>query len=169
MRLCVCVCVCVYVLSHVQLFAIPWTLALQASLSMRILQARILEWVAMPSSRGSSQLRDWIWVSHIAGRFFTIWATRGAPFNEITRWKNEERKCLSLSPVSPNGNQPWLFIGKTVAEAETPILWPSDAKSWLIGKDPDAGKDWWQEENRATEDEMLDGITNSMNLNLSKL
>ena len=134
-----------------------------------ILQAIVLEWVAMPSSRGSSQLRDRIWVSHIAGRFFTIWATRGAPFNEITRWKNEERKCLSLSPVSPNGNQPWLFIGKTVAEAETPILWPPDAKSRLIRKDPDAGKDWWQEENRATEDEMLDGITNSMNLNLSKL
>ena len=146
---------CVCVLSHVQLFATPWTLALQAPLSMRILQARIPEWVAMPSSRGSSQLRDRTQVSHIAGRFFTIWATMEAPFNEITRWNSEERKCLSLSPVNPNGNQPWLFIGKTVAEAETPIFWPPDAKSRLIGKDTDAGKDWWQEENRATEDEMV--------------
>ena len=59
-------------LTHVQLFATPWSVACQASLSMGILQARILEWVAMPSSRGSSQPRDQIQVSHIAGRFFTV-------------------------------------------------------------------------------------------------
>ena len=57
-------------------------------------------------------------------------------------------------PVNPKGNQPWMFTGRTVAEAETPILWPPDAESWLIGKDPDAGKDWGQEEKGATEDEM---------------
>ena len=62
-------------LSHVWLFATLWTVAHQAPLSMGILQARILEWVAMPSSRGSSQPRDWTQVSHIAGRFFTSWAT----------------------------------------------------------------------------------------------
>ena len=62
-------------LSHVQLFATLWTVAHQAPLSMGILQARILKWVAMPSSRGSSQPRDWTQVSHIAGRFFTRWAT----------------------------------------------------------------------------------------------
>ena len=61
-------------LSHVQLFVTPWTVACQASLSMGILQARILEWVAMPFSRGSSQLRDRTQVSHIAGGFFTNWA-----------------------------------------------------------------------------------------------
>ena len=72
----VCVCVYMCVLSCVQLFLIPWTLAWQAPLSMGILQARILEWVAMPSSRGSSHLRDRTQVSHIAGRFFTVWATR---------------------------------------------------------------------------------------------
>ena len=56
--------------------------------------------------------------------------------------------------VHPKGNQPWIFIGRTDAEAEAPILWLPDAKSQLIGKDPDAGKDWGQEEKQATEDEM---------------
>ena len=50
-----------------------------------------------------------------------------------------------IKPVNPKGNQPWIFIGRTSAEAEAPILWPADMKSWLTGKDPDAGKDWGQE------------------------
>ena len=58
-------------------------------------------------------------------------------------------------PVNPKGNQSWLFIGRTDAEAETPILWPPDVKNWLIWKDPDAGKDWRQEEKEMTEDEMV--------------
>jgi len=59
-------------------------------------------------------------------------------------------------PTSPSkGNQSWIFIGRTDAEAETPILWPPDAKNWLIGKDPDAGKDWRWEEKGTTEDEMV--------------
>ena len=74
-----------------------------------------------------------------------------------------------IKPVNPKGNQPWIFIGRTDAEAEAPILWPPDAKNWLIRKDPDAGKDWGQEEKGATEDEMLDGITDSMDVNLNKL
>ena len=57
--------------------------------------------------------------------------------------------------VNPKGNQPWIFIGRTDAEAETPILWPPHAKNWLTGKDPDAGKDWRQEEKCTTEDEMV--------------
>ena len=69
---------CTWLLSHVWLFATPWTIAHQAPLSMGLLQARILEWVAMPSSRGSSQPTDWTQVSRTAGRFFTIWATREA-------------------------------------------------------------------------------------------
>ena len=77
--------------------------------------------------------------------------------------------CKEIQPVHPKGNQSW----KTDAEAEMPILWPPDAKSWLIGKDPDAGKDWGQEEKR-TEDEMV-GWTwaahemDSMDMSLSKL
>ena len=57
--------------------------------------------------------------------------------------------------VNPKGNQPWIFIGTAVAKAEVPILWPRDAKNWLIGKDPNAGKDWKQKEKGMTEDEMV--------------
>ena len=57
--------------------------------------------------------------------------------------------------INPQGNQSWIFIGRTDAEAETPVLWPSDVKSQLIGEDPDAGKDWGQEEKGTTEDEMV--------------
>ena len=65
-------------------------------------------------------------------------------------WRSKE-----IKPVNPKGNQSWIFIGRTDAEAETPILWPPDAKNWLIWKDPDAGKDWRQEEKGMTEDEMV--------------
>ena len=77
--------------------------------------------------------------------------------------------CKEIQPVHPKGNQYWIFIGRTDAEAETPILWPPDAKSWLIWKDPDAGKNWGQEEKGMTEDEMLNGITDSMDMSLGKL
>ena len=60
-----------------------------------------------------------------------------------------------VKPVHPKGNQSWIFIGRTDAEAETPILWPPDAKNWLTRRDPDAGKDWGQEEKGTTEDEMV--------------
>ena len=63
--------------------------------------------------------------------------------------------CKEIQPVHPKGDQSWLFIGRTDVETETPILWPPDAKSWLIGKDPDAGKDWGQEEKGTTEHEMV--------------
>jgi len=63
--------------------------------------------------------------------------------------------CKEIQPVHPKGDQSWIFIGRTDAEAETPIFWPPDVKSWLIGKDPDAGKDWGQEEKGTTEDEMV--------------
>ena len=63
--------------------------------------------------------------------------------------------CKDIQPVHPKGNQSWIFIGRTDVEAETPILWPPDAQSWLIWKDPDAGKDWGQEEKGMTEDGMV--------------
>ena len=69
---------CAVLLSYVWLFVTPWTVALQAPLSMGILQAGILEWISMPFSRGSSQLRDQTQVSRIAGGFFTVWSTREA-------------------------------------------------------------------------------------------
>ena len=63
--------------------------------------------------------------------------------------------CKGIKPVNPKGNQPWIFISRTDVEAEAPILGPPDAKSWLIGKDPDAGKDWRHEEKGTTEDGMV--------------
>ena len=70
--------------------------------------------------------------------------------------------CKEIQPVHPKWDQSWVFIGWANVEAETPILWPPDAKSWLIGKDPDAGKDWGQEEKGMTKMRWLDGITDSM-------
>ena len=63
--------------------------------------------------------------------------------------------CKENQPVHPKGNQPWTFIGRTNAEAETPVLWPSDANNWLLGKNPDDGKDWRQEQKGMTEDVMV--------------
>ena len=67
----------------------------------------------------------------------------------------EPLDCKEIRPVHPKGNQSWVFTGRTDVEAETPVLWPPDAKSWLIWKDPDAGKDWGQEEKGMTEDEIV--------------
>ena len=74
----------------------------------------------------------------------------GAGENSLSPLDSKE-----IKPVNPKGNQPWIFTGRTDAEAEAPILWPPDVKSWLNGKDPDAGKDWGQEEKAVTEDEMI--------------
>ena len=63
--------------------------------------------------------------------------------------------CKEIKPVNPKGNQSWMFIWRTDAEAQMPILWPPDVKKWLTGKHPDAGKDWRQEEKGMTEDEMV--------------
>ena len=77
-------------------------------------------------------------------------------------WTVELEKTLvnpldskEMKPVNPKGNQPWVFIGRTEAAAETLVLWPPDGKSQLFGKDPDAGKDWGQEEKEVAEDEMV--------------
>ena len=64
--------------------------------------------------------------------------------------------CKEIQPVYPKGDQSWVFTGRTDVEAETPVLWPPDVKSWLIGKDPDVGKDWRQEEKGTTEDEIIE-------------
>ena len=77
--------------------------------------------------------------------------------------------CKEIQSVHPKGDQSWVFFGRSDVEAEIPILGPPDVKSWLIWKDPDAGRDWRQEEKGMKEDEMLDGITDSMDMTLSKL
>ena len=63
--------------------------------------------------------------------------------------------CKKINSVYPKGNQPWIFIGRTDADVVAPIIWPPDVRNWLIGKDPDAGKDWKQKEKRVAEDEMV--------------
>ena len=77
--------------------------------------------------------------------------------------------CKEIKLVHPKGNQPWVFTERTYAEAEAPILWPHNVKSWLIGKDSDGGKDWRWEEKGMTKEEIVDCITNSMDMSLSKL
>ena len=76
--------------------------------------------------------------------------------------------CKEIKWVNPKENQPWMFIGRTDAEAEAPTLWPPDVKSRLIGKDPDAGKEWKQKEKEAIEDEMVE-CHRWINMSLSKL
>ena len=77
--------------------------------------------------------------------------------------------CKEIQPVHSEGDQPWDFFGRNDAKAETSVLWPPDAKSWLIGKDPDAGRDWGQEKNGTTEDEMAEWLTDSMDASLNEL
>ena len=74
---------------------------------------------------------------------------------ELEKTPQSPLDCKEIKPVNPKGNQSWIFIERTDAEAEVPIFWPPDAKNWLIGKDPDAGKDWGQEEKGTTVDEMV--------------
>ena len=84
------------------------------------------------------------------------WAPKNWCFWTVVLEKTLESPldCKEIKPVNPQGNQSWIFFGRTDAEAETTILWPPDVKNWLIGKDPDAGKDWKEEEKGMTEDEM---------------
>ena len=88
---------------------------------------------------------------------YESWTVKKAEHRKIDAfelWCWSPLDCKEIQPVHPKGDQSWVFIGRTDVEAESPILWPPDAKSWLIGKDPDAGKDWGQEEKGMTEDEM---------------
>ena len=85
------------------------------------------------------------------------WAPKNWCFWTVVLEKTLESPldCKEIQPVNPKGNQSWIFIGRTDAEAEAPILWPPDVKNWLTGKDPGAGKDWRQEDKGTTDDEMV--------------
>ena len=102
---------------------------------------------------GFSSGHVWMWELD----YKESWASKNWCFWTVALEKTLESplECKEIQPVHPKGNQSWVFIGGTVVEAETPIIWPPDAKSWLIGKDPDAWKDWGQEEKGTIEDEMV--------------
>ena len=108
-----------------------------------------------PSSQhyGFSSGHVWRWELDCQER----WAPKNWCFWTVGKTLESPLDCKEIQPVHPKGDQPWVFIGRTNAEAETPILWPPHAKSWLIGKDSDAGRDWGQEEKGTTEDEMMAG------------
>ena len=100
--------------------------------------------VSYSQSYGLSSSHVWLWeLDHKEG-----WVLKNWCFWTVVLEKTFENplNCKEIKPVHPKGNQPWIFIGRTDAEAEVPIIWPSDVKSRFIGKDPDAGKDWKQEE-----------------------
>ena len=104
-------------------------------------------------SYGFSSSHVWMWELD----YKESWAPKNWCFWTVVLEKTLESPldCKEIKPVHPKGNQPRIFIGKTDAEAKTPILWPPDAKNWLIWKDPDVGKDWEQVEKGMTEDEMV--------------
>ena len=101
--------------------------------------------------------------------WLTLWESKNLCIWTVVLEKTLDSPFNSkeIQPVNPKGNQSWILTA--VAEAETPILWPPNMKKWLIGKDPDAGKDWRQEEWGQQRMRRLDGITNSMDMSLSKL
>ena len=105
-------------------------------------------------SCGFSSSHVWMWEFD----YKESWALKNWCFWTVVLEKTLESPldCKEIQPVHPKGDQSWVFIGRTAAEAETPILWPPDVKNWLIWKDPDAGKDWKQKEKEMTEDEMVE-------------
>ena len=107
-----------------------------------------------PSSQGYGFSSSHVWMSELD--YKESWALKNWRFwiGVLQKTLETPLDCKEIQQVHPKGDQSWVFIGRTDAEAETPILWPHHAKSWLIGKDPDAGRDWVQEEKGTTEDEM---------------
>ena len=99
------------------------------------------------------------------------WASKNWCFWSVVLGKTLQSPlaCKEIQPVYPKGHQSWVFIGRTDVEAETPVLWPPDEKRWLIGKDPDAGKDWGQEERGWQRMRWLDDIIDSMDMGLGRL
>ena len=108
-----------------------------------------------PSSQGYGFSSSHIWIWELDHK--ESWVLKNWCFWTVVLEKTLESPldCKEIQPVHPKGDQSWVFIGRTDVEAETSILWPPDVKNWLIWKDPDAGKDWGQEEKGTTEDEMV--------------
>ena len=107
------------------------------------------------SSQGYCFSSGHVWMGELYHK--ESWALKNWCFSTVVLEKTLESPldCKEIQPVHPKGDQSWVFIGRTDIDAETPILWPPDAKSWLIGKDPDAGRDWGQEKKGTIEGEMV--------------
>ena len=120
-----------------------------------------------PSSQGYGFSSGYVWMWELDCE--DSWAPKNWCFWTVVLEKTLESplECKEIQPVHSEGDQSWVFFGKTDAKAETPVLWPPHVKCWLIGKDSDAGRDWGQEEKETTEDE--DNITESMDVSLSEL
>ena len=118
-------------------------------------------------SFGFSSSHVWMWQSD----YKENWELKNWCFWTVVLEKTLESPldCKKIQPVHPKGNQSWVFIGRSDVEAETPIFWPPDVKNWLIWKDPDAGKDWWQEEKETTEDETVGWHHRRNGMSLSRL
>ena len=116
-------------------------------------------------SYGFSSSHVWMWELdlHWTPKNWCFWAV------VLKKTLESPLDCKEIQPVYPKGNQSWIFIGRTDAEAEAPILWPSDAKNWFTEKDPDAWKDWRHEEKKPMEDEMVGWNHWPMDMSLSKL
>jgi len=162
----------------VKSFSCVWLLATPSSSIHGSFQARVLEWGAIAFSNdqprqhvkkqghwftdkclyswsyGFSSSHVWMWELD----YKESWAPKNWCLWTVALEKTLESPldCKEIKPVNPKGNQPWIFIGRTDAEAETLILWLPDVKNWLIGKELDAGKDWRQEKKRMIEDEMVE-------------
>ena len=108
-----------------------------------------------PSSQGFGFSSSHVWIWELD--YKESWALKNWCFWTVVLEKTLKSPLDSkeIQPVNPKGNQSWIFIGRTDAEAETPILWPPDAKNWLIWKDPESGKDWRWEEKGTTENEII--------------
>ena len=173
--------------SRVRLLVTPGTVAYQAPTSMGFSRREYWSGLPLPSpmtnldsilkSRDITlptkvHLSKLWFCSHVWMRELDCeesWAPKNWCFWTMVLGKTLESPldCKEIQPVHPKGDQFWIFIGRTDAEAETPILWPPDAKNWVIWKDPDAGKDWRQEEKGTQRKRWLGGITDSIDLSLS--